>query len=59
MAHTTLIILILLIGGFIGWGLFVFTVRHICHSRQQEIKMIDSVVEELKSIRRDVKNLLK
>jgi hypothetical protein len=59
MAHTTLVILVLLIGGFIGWGLFVFTIRHICHSRRQEMKMINDIVEELRSIRNDVKDLLK
>jgi hypothetical protein len=51
------IIVSLLIGGFIGWSLFGLTLYKFISSRQNEIKILDHITDEIKIIKEEIKQL--
>ena len=51
------IIASLLIGGFIGWTLFAFTFYKFMSARQNEIEILDHVIDEIKIIKEEIKQL--
>ena len=50
-------LIILFIGGFIGWSLFVYTLLSALCSRRREITMIEEITEELEKVKEDIKAL--
>ena len=52
-----LILVFLIVGGIIGWGLFSFTFIQLICNRQKEIKIINEIQEDLKIVKQEVKNL--
>jgi hypothetical protein len=52
-----LILVFLIVGGFIGWSLFAFTVVQLVCNRQKEIEIINEIKEQLKIVKQEVKNL--
>jgi hypothetical protein len=51
------IIISLLIGGFIGWALFAFTLYKFTSARQNEIEILDHITDEIKIIKEEIKQL--
>jgi hypothetical protein len=52
-----LLLIFLFTGGFIGWSLFGVTLVQLLCNRQSEIKMINSIQEDLKIVREELKKL--
>lgn len=51
------IIILLFIGGVIGWGLLAYSVSHIMRCRDKELKMINEISTELKKVREEINEL--
>jgi hypothetical protein len=52
-----LILAFLIVGGVIGWSLFGVTLAQLFCNRQQEIKMIDEIKEDLKIVKEEIEKL--
>jgi hypothetical protein len=52
-----ILLALLLVGGFLGWMLFAFTLIQTVCSRRKELDMIDEISVELKKIKQDIKEL--
>lgn len=50
-------LIILFIGGFFGWGLFVYTLLSVLCSRKKEIQMIEEISKELEKVKKEIKSL--
>jgi len=50
-------LIILFVGGFFGWSLFVYTLLSSLCSRKKEIHMIEEIAEELEKVKEDIKAL--
>lgn len=50
-------LIILFIGGFFGWSLFVYTLLSALCSRKKEIHMIEEIAKELEKVKEDIKAL--
>ena len=50
-------LIILFIGGFFGWSLFVYTLLSALCSRRREIQMIEEITEELEKVKEEIKAL--
>jgi hypothetical protein len=50
-------LIILFIGGFIGWSLFVFTLVSAMRNRNQELKMIEEISVELDKVKEDLRSI--
>ena len=50
-------LIILFIGGFCGWSLFVYTLLSALCSRKREIQMIEEISTELEKIKEELKAL--
>jgi hypothetical protein len=50
-------LIILFIGGFFGWGLFVYTLLSALCSRKKEIQMIEEISKELEKVKKEIKLL--
>ncbi len=53
MALNTLI-LIITVGGIIGWGLFLYTLYQIYQSRKKELTIIHKIKTELELVKKDL-----
>ena len=52
-----ILLALLLVGGFLGWMLFAFTLIQTVCSRRKELDMIDEISVELKKIKQDISEL--
>lgn len=50
-------LIILFIGGFFGWSLFVYTLLSALCSRKREIHMIEEIATELEKVKEEIKTL--
>jgi hypothetical protein len=50
-------LIILFIGGFFGWSLFVYTLLSALCSRKKEIHMIEEIATELEKVKKELKAL--
>ena len=50
-------LIILFIGRFFGWSLFVYTLLSVLCNRRKEIQMIEEISKELEKIKEDIKAL--
>ena len=51
------ILTILFLAGFVGWGLFAYTLVKAIYSRRIEIEMIEEISTELEKIKQEIKEL--
>jgi len=51
------IIILLFIGGVIGWSLVAYTVAYMMRCRDKEINMIKEISTELKKVREEINEL--
>ena len=51
------IILLLFVGGFIGWTLFAFTLFHSVCSYRKQLAMVGEISSELKKVKEDLQEL--
>ena len=49
--------ILLILGGFIGWGLFFLVTFYNIKSRHQELDMINQIQEEIKIVKQEIKLL--
>ena len=52
-----LILTLLFLGGFVGWGLFVYTLIKVISSHRIEITMIEEISLELKKVKDELQEL--
>ena len=50
-------LIILFIGGFFGWSLFVYTLLSAMCSRKKEIQMIEDIAADLEKVKKEIKSL--
>jgi hypothetical protein len=53
------IIVVLFLGGLMGWGLFAYSLISAICCRKKELKMIDIISEDLKKVKEDIQKLNK
>jgi hypothetical protein len=51
------ILTILFLAGFVGWGLFAYTLFKTIYSRRIEIEMIEDISSELKKVKDELQTL--
>jgi energy-converting hydrogenase Eha subunit B len=57
MAHTTLILLLLFIGGIIGWVAFAVVMSYFLISRRIELKIIKDIKDDIEHVKSEIKKL--
>jgi len=50
-------LIILFIGGFVGWSLFVYTIVSAICNRTRELKMIDEISIELDKVKEELRSI--
>jgi hypothetical protein len=50
-------LIILFIGGFVGWSLFVYTIVSAIRNRNRELKMIDEISIELDKVKEELRSI--
>ena len=50
-------LIVLFIGGFLGWSLFVYTLLNSLCSRKKEIQMIEDITTDLEKVKEELKSL--
>jgi hypothetical protein len=57
MAHTTLLITLLFIGGLIGWTSLAIIIKNFMVSRRKELEMIKDIKEDVNHVKSEIKKL--